>query len=448
MVAGPVDVLIVTALHDELDAVLKLSAPEETPWQEARDLHGFRYYHREIVNDHGVSFRIAAAWAGEMGESAAAARAQQLIDDLEPICLAMCGICAGKRGDVFLGDVIVADRVYSYDHGKLVAASKGRPVEFFHDIETYNLEKTWKMDAAFFARELSWSSELVKDRPPSKQAQTRWLMHTLHEQQVAQGPSPVRHPDRKARCPGWPTRLQELRRNGLLDDQPGVLKLTEKGLSHVAEDLLLDPDGLAADPPFRVHVGPIATGKAVQEDPDLFDRLKRLGRKTIGVEMEAAAIGYVAELLERRSIVAKAVSDYGDHDKDDGFRKFACQASAAFMLAFLRRHFTPEAHSSFEQTGRTMRRRQTHGDDLGKDTGNDLLARVERVCRLREPAGTEIERRRAPPPFDEILEVSVREGRLVRTFPVATFDRPIAEETLQLFLDTVKTLYRDRNPFV
>ena len=64
--------------------------------------------------------RIAAAWAGEMGESAAATRAATLIDQLSPNYLAMCGICAGKRGDTFLGDVIVADRVFSYDHGKLV----------------------------------------------------------------------------------------------------------------------------------------------------------------------------------------------------------------------------------------------------------------------------------------------------------------------------------------
>src|SRR5262245_58491285 len=125
--AARVDVLVVTALQDELDAVLELHAPEESQWQEARDLHGFRYHYREIANERGVPFRIAAAWAGEMGESAAAARAQQLIDDLDPTCLAMCGICAGKRGDVFLGDVIVADRVYSYDHGELVAASEGRP---------------------------------------------------------------------------------------------------------------------------------------------------------------------------------------------------------------------------------------------------------------------------------------------------------------------------------
>lgn len=42
---------------------------------------------------------------------------------LSPRWLAMCGICAGRRGEVSLGDLIVADRVFSYDHGKLIAST-------------------------------------------------------------------------------------------------------------------------------------------------------------------------------------------------------------------------------------------------------------------------------------------------------------------------------------
>lgn len=50
--------------------------------------------------------------------------------------------------------------------------------------------------------------------------------------------------------------------------------------------------------------------------------------------MEAAAIGFVAERIGVPSLIAKAVSDFADHDKDDGFRTFACRASATFLLAF------------------------------------------------------------------------------------------------------------------
>src|SRR5262249_36782730 len=109
-----VDALIITALKIELDAVLALGADGEHGWQKERDPGGFRYHTRTVPRVGCAPLRLAVAWSGQMGESAAAVRATQLIAHLDPGCLAMCGICAGARGDVALGDVIVADRVYSY----------------------------------------------------------------------------------------------------------------------------------------------------------------------------------------------------------------------------------------------------------------------------------------------------------------------------------------------
>jgi nucleoside phosphorylase len=285
--------------------------------------------------------QVAAAWIGEMGEAAAAARAAALVNELDPACLAMCGICAGKRGEVSLGDVIVADRVYSYDHGKLVARDEGGSGEFFHDIETYSLNKAWKMDASIFARDLAWAADLIASRPIARRTQMRWALHALFAHETRGAPSPLTHPERKARCPAWSDVLPLLRSEGLVEVQRGSLLLTERGRERVLEDLLHYPDGMPDDPPFRVHVGPIATGKVVREDPAIFDRLARLVRKTLGVEMEAAAIGQVAMHLGRPSIIVKAVSDHADHDKDDVFRAFACRASAAWLFAFLARHLEP-----------------------------------------------------------------------------------------------------------
>ena len=45
---GAVDVLIVTALQDELEAVLALGEGGRAGWQELRDLGGFRYYRRDL----------------------------------------------------------------------------------------------------------------------------------------------------------------------------------------------------------------------------------------------------------------------------------------------------------------------------------------------------------------------------------------------------------------
>jgi nucleoside phosphorylase len=147
-------------------------------------------------------------------------------------------------------------------------------------------------------------------------------------------------------CPDWAARIKALRKKGLIADTPGELKLTEQGKRAVSEARLLDPEGQERDPGFRIHVAPIATGSAVREEPGLFDRLSLHIRKALGAEMEARAIGFVAEQLERRrSIIVKAVSDYADHDKDDAYRSFACHASAAFLLAFLQKHLRPESSS-------------------------------------------------------------------------------------------------------
>jgi serine/threonine protein kinase/nucleoside phosphorylase len=331
------DVVIVTALEDELDAVLACQplGAGQGGWGQTRDRHGFLFYVREFLTENGEFLRVAAAWSGGMGESAAATRAATLIDELSPSVLAMCGICAGKRGDVSLGDVIVADRVYSYDHGKLVAG-EGKDPEFFHDIETYNLQQRWLVAAADFARSFPEIWEGLRSRPPSKQAQKRWLLHALRTQAEEGAPAPGERPDRQVHCPGWKGILSELTEDGLLEKRQGKLKLMKAGLDWLANDRLEHPDGPPSDPAFRVHMGAIGSGKTVREDPELFTRLRRLVRKTMAVDMEAAAIGAVAEKFGCRSLIVKAVSDHADHAKDDAFRLFACKASAEFLLEFLR----------------------------------------------------------------------------------------------------------------
>src|SRR3954447_6146841 len=93
----PVDVLILTALQDELEAVLALGENGRAGWHERQDQKGFRCYRHAFPSTRGAPLTIAAAWSGEMGDRTAAMRAQQLVEELDPACLAMCGICAGDR---------------------------------------------------------------------------------------------------------------------------------------------------------------------------------------------------------------------------------------------------------------------------------------------------------------------------------------------------------------
>ncbi|WP_437730496.1 pentapeptide repeat-containing protein [Sorangium sp. So ce1335] len=442
--SGGIDVLIITALQLEIEALLALGDGGERGWQEAYDPSGFRYHVREIPRDPsrgGAPLRVAAAWSGQMGEGAAAVRATHVVGHLDPACLAMCGICAGARGDVALGDVIVAQRVYSYDHGKLIATKNRRgqrSESLIRDIETYNLEKTWAMDAAYFARDRDVCAALAKERPRSLESQERWLLHRLLDHEHEGAPLPTDHPELAALCPRYSDLVLLLRGKGLLEKRPGVLKLTKKARALVRDERLRHPRGLPDDPPLRVHVGPIATGKTVREDPELFSRLRREVRKTLGAEMEAAAIGYVAEHLGRRSIIVKAVSDHGDHDKDDAFQAFAARASATFLLAFLQKHMPeqrapappalppPEVSAPAREGGRS----------------DDFLSRVQRVCELHAGQSAVVERFEAPPPFGHYLRVSRNDGGIARTYPVAALDQPVSDEALDAFLAHIDARYR------
>jgi hypothetical protein len=166
----------------------------------------------------------------------------------------------------------------------------GRPFEeFHHNLKTYNLQDTWRVDAAYFARELDWAAELVKTRPLSWKAQQEWFLRTLLEHEQNGAESPPRHADRRTYCPDLPVIWEQLRRTDppRLVKVAGAPKLSEEGRAHA--------------------VGPIATGKAVQQDSGLFDRLKKLSRKTLGAEMKAAASGLVSAQLGRQALIVKAV---------------------------------------------------------------------------------------------------------------------------------------------
>lgn len=485
----PIDVLIVVALQEEFNAVLD-EGGGETTWKEMRDRDGLPYRVRALRNDDGKRLGVAVARTTSMGATATATRAAQLIRDLQPSCVAMCGICAGNRDEVALGDVIVADRVYCFDHGKLVAASDGAPPEFLHDITTYNLEPAWQLDAATFSQELSSVAHVLSRRPRQRDAQRRWLLHAIAAHERGEGIAPTEHPERKATFPSnttgrstseWIDCVTELRNDDLVTVVGDTLNLTEAGRRKIAEDRVHYPDGLPAERPFRVHVGAIATGNAVIADREIFDRLKRVERKTLGVEMEAYAIGHVGEALPRRAIVVKAANDHGDSTKDDRFRDFACHASAAWLLAFLSKHLEPKARavtasggepagdlgprSPFPDLGPGHERsnaqmvldandpsvvRVTLGDSDRYDL-SDLHKRAQRALGLRHP-GVQLAWKRgpeeAPTSLRAFLEVRTSTGGYTRAYPAAVIDGPVDRTTIEGFVDHIVTRYRGETPFV
>lgn len=331
----PVDrlsVLLITALKDEWDQVLAVEAGAVgPPWRQYQGRTGRVMAEREFHRfDHGI-LQVLTTWATEMGGIAAAGLAGSLIEQYRPDCVAMSGICAGRYGKIALGDVIIADRLWSYDSGKVIAeyTTEGvRTERFFGDMYQHRLAHRWKQRAELFhVSDASW----LAARPLPLEKQGDWLLLRL-----LNGDDPYNHSDRSTKCPEWADAITFFRKLNFLSARG--LKLTKAGRLRAEELLLLQRADTPAEP-FRIHVAPLATGTQVIEDPQIFDRLSVSMRKVLGLEMEASALGVVGELTEVPAIVMKGVSDFS-FAKDDHFRSFAARASAECVIGFLREHLS------------------------------------------------------------------------------------------------------------
>ena len=274
----------------------------------------------------GGALRVGAAWVGSDGAALASARLQALLEHCAPSALAICGMCAGHGKSVALGDVIVADRIYRYDPD---VPDEGRPRE------AWSIRAGWAMEARYFARRFDERGVWMARRPPTLEMQYQWLLRALYAHEHDGGPAPAAHPDRKRRCPDWADVIRGLEQRGQLAVNAGTLTLTEEGRAVVAEQKLLYLDGPPRELPVGVQFGAVATVASFKGAPDIFDRLRAVERRTIGLDMEAAALCEVAERLSLPVIFAKAVADFADGSKEDRFHRFAARVSAEFVLGFL-----------------------------------------------------------------------------------------------------------------
>ncbi|WP_340371390.1 tetratricopeptide repeat protein [Hyalangium rubrum] len=286
----------------------------------------------------GRPLRVAVVQAANMGAVEAIQALLPVIEAYEPSCVAMCGVCAGRRGKTNLGDVIAADRLFFHDTGKQL------PNEVQQDITTYNLLNDWKVAIEQFEfakrfRHESWWNQ----RPIPFEWQENWLLAKLHE-----GSSePWRLPECDVLCPQWKEVVLSLRNSGRLEPK-GPFALTTEGREHIEDVLMLNRGRLpdlspgSTEYPFRVHVAPMGSGNKVIEDETYWNFISEHMRKMLGLDMEAAALGVLAHGWKSRrargleALVMKGVMDFSQHGRDDHFKEFAARASAECLLAFLR----------------------------------------------------------------------------------------------------------------
>ena len=339
MSPSPVDVVLVTALADEFKQVQAVTTGLLDPGWVEEDGPGGVFVIRGCFARAGGEppLTVVATFSPRMGGEYVSVFASSILSHYRPTSLAMSGICGGRRGDVNLGDVIFAERMWNFEAGKTVSETDalGRSVERFQgDPVQYTLDAHWHQRLEGL-RVAGWprvaDAGWLAERPALPlEHQESWILLRCLD-----GDNPRNHPDRPTRCPDWLAVIQRLRGpRGWLD--PADWTLTPEGRRHVQELLDLYPDGLPEPDPFKIHVGPIATGSRVVQDPGIFQRLAVSMRKVIGLEMEISAMATLAAQHGVPFLAAKGVADFADAFKDDRYRGFAARAAAECLILFLR----------------------------------------------------------------------------------------------------------------
>lgn len=320
------DVLVVCALKDEFDELVQVTNNRVSSWKEVQTENFWMISEATFQAPSKPPLVIHAMWMHEMGAQAMAPVVGTLLNTKRPLCLAMSGICAGPRDDVSLGDVVMANRVWQYDAGKI--KSDDGESYFYPDNISHGVKGQWALRMQ--SLKLGTAAWLESRPSLSHDAQADWL---LMQMLAGKGPEIKSEAEVSLNCPDW-TEVLKLLWNRK-DLKRGAFELTDQGRAKAETITLTSMSKTVESYPFRKHVGAMASGSAVMQDSEVFARLKKQNRKVLALEMEASMVASLAENHSIPWLIAKGISDYGDKFKDDRYRGFAARASAEYLLSLI-----------------------------------------------------------------------------------------------------------------
>ena len=153
-----VDVALVTVLPEEYDAVIRhLDRSDPVPSIETRP-NRYAWRFGEIAPaDGGRPYRVVVALAGEKGTNAGLLVVGHTIEAFRPRYVLLVGI-AGGLGEPCPGDVVVANRIYGYEYGKVEDGFHPRP-EWNHPTDTAVVNAALTMPGLH----PDWSRGVIRD---------------------------------------------------------------------------------------------------------------------------------------------------------------------------------------------------------------------------------------------------------------------------------------------
>ncbi|MBV5261068.1 5'-methylthioadenosine/S-adenosylhomocysteine nucleosidase [Synechococcus moorigangaii CMS01] len=309
------DVLCLTALPDEF---LALQRAIHHPWRETLAACGTPYFTANYAD-----LRLALVYLSPQAITSPQ-RLISLVASLQPQVIVMVGVCQGNHTAVMLGDIIVAQTIWSL------------PTATTTQTNFYHLNHPWQ--SILLGQPPHWRQQIQTPRPKSTLHQRSWLLHTLYDHELKPDHclSPQEHPERYYHCPDWPVIFEQLVAEQLLNPDP--LRLTAAALDLIREDQSLHlATGFPHDPAVpAVHLGAIAditeADPFVLDDPNLFN----IEPQILGLDVGSYGIASLAAQVERPLMVIKAVQSYRPLQPHDSFRAYAAETVSQFFLGFLR----------------------------------------------------------------------------------------------------------------
>jgi nucleoside phosphorylase len=197
-----VDVCIVCALPEEAGAFLEVMREQYQGVIEegfsAR--YGYSYRFVTIKNHRDESLNLHISWLPRYGPQEMTLHLPHVLEECLPRIAIMTGICAGDAEQVQLGDLIVAERTFTYDNGKVTFDDLGRRVHY-HDTLTYQLDSNILQFLGLFE---DWKPLVARLKRPSFPPESilKWRDIRCHLKAMASG-SAVRadHPFDEVRAP-------------------------------------------------------------------------------------------------------------------------------------------------------------------------------------------------------------------------------------------------------
>ena len=270
------DIVILTALNEELDISMKAIS---NSWYILRVTNDSNIYYTTKIcskTDSSKKITIIASNAHKMGMSSSAVLATKMLINFKPKIITMLGICAGRDEKVKLGEIIVANKLFDYQAGKVELVEKKEGEIKIFDPKTNEFKHYTKKFKADY-------DERTMDNTYSQ------IFESIQKEYT--------HDIRES----W---------NNL------------NKMSNESERNLP-----------KVHIGPMATGSAVIAHDTVFEEISDHSRKVIALDMEGYSIFVAAQTINKHTIplVIKGVQDHASHIKNDDYRNYSIYVAARFF---------------------------------------------------------------------------------------------------------------------